>query len=377
MDILIFLYNIFLIVLYTICLSFSVLNYSQKKKPLFFILGILFLSYISDNIIIYMTEYLEEFSLHYDLQFMTVPAFKTVIVLTDSFCLTAIQRLILPGRRHSRDIAGLVLLGLVLLFVPMTSNGALKVWLYYLPAQIYLFYLSASGLFYLKKHPGALDKEMSPYRWILWTGIAFSILILIEDTIVIFSYDVYSSLLVKINNRSMSEDIMSIIFAIFALIYLVRQLRQPVIAAESLEDSETANNVLSGEDGFPAAREADRPGDNRETTSRPGAPEAGGHLLSNGIESQEASLPAQDSPAQHPDTAFLHFVNQYQLTSREQDILRILLADKNNQEISDALCISIGTVKTHVHNIFQKVNVAKRSQLLKMYYDYQKNMEWK
>ena len=38
---------------------------------------------------------------------------------------------------------------------------------------------------------------------------------------------------------------------------------------------------------------------------------------------------------------------------------------------------SIGTVKTHVHNIFQKVNVTKRSQLLKVYFEYQKDMPWK
>ena len=57
--------------------------------------------------------------------------------------------------------------------------------------------------------------------------------------------------------------------------------------------------------------------------------------------------------------------------------MKILLTDKNNQEISDALYISIGTVKTHIHNIFQKVNVTKRSQLLRIYYEYKRKMPWK
>lgn len=43
----------------------------------------------------------------------------------------------------------------------------------------------------------------------------------------------------------------------------------------------------------------------------------------------------------------------------------------NNQEISDELVISIGTAKTHVHNIFQKIGVSKRQQLLTFYDHYQ------
>ena len=51
----------------------------------------LFLSYIFDNVIIYMTEFLEDFSTLYDLQFMTVPAFKTLIYLVSNYCLVTIQ----------------------------------------------------------------------------------------------------------------------------------------------------------------------------------------------------------------------------------------------------------------------------------------------
>lgn len=338
MDILIFIYNIFLIVLYTVVVTFCLINYRAKKRPLFVATAVLFLFYIFDNIIIYMTEFLAEFSTLYDFQFMSVPAFKTLIYLVTSFCLVSIQGAVLPDRQKDRDIAGLVFLGLSLLFVPMAGNGALKVWLYYLPAQLFTLYLGTSGLLYLKKCPDSLDQEMASYRKLLWITAIFSVLILIEDTIVIFSFDIYSDIMVKINNRSLSEDIMSIIYSFFAIGYLVRQLQIP---GASRTDGASLPAGASQTDGnFPQ----------RETS---------------------------DMEAPEDNTAFLHFVSQYQLTSREQDILKVLLTDKNNQEISDALFISIGTVKTHVHNIFQKVNVTKRSQLLRVYYEYQKDMPWK
>lgn len=335
MDILIFIYNIFLIVLYTMVLTFCIINYRHKKRQLTAATAVLFLFYILDNIIIYMTEFLDGFSVRYDLQFMSAPAFKTLIFLVTSFCLVSIQHQVLPRRRKNRDTAALVLLGLSLLFIPTAGYGACKVWLYYLPAQLFTLYLSVSGLLYLKKHPGELDREMHSYKSLLWITAVFSLLIMTEDTIVIFSFDVYSDIMVKINNRSFSEDMMSILYSAYALVYLTRQLQGPLIEIQAPDM--TGNALPAPDDGMTAMTDA-----------------------------------GPDS-----NTVFLHFASQYQLTSREQDILRILLTDKNNQEISDALFISIGTVKTHVHNIFQKVNVTKRSQLLKVYFEYSKDMPWK
>lgn len=348
MEILIFIYNIFLIVLYTVVLTFSVINYRHKKKPLFLAAALLFLFYIFDNIIIYMTEFLDGFSAHYNLQFMTAPAFKTLVFLTTSFCLVSIQSLALPGRKRKGDTAALILLGLSLLFIPMAGNGAFKVWLYYLPPQLFTLYLSVSGLLYLKKHPETLDQEMSSYKSLLWITAVFSLLILIEDTIVIFSFDIYSDILVKINNRSISEDIMSIIYSVYAVGYLTKQLQTPSLAeCTSMKDPSPGDNFCN---------------EGHSPTLPPDLAEP---------------LPKTSNQWPEDNTAFLHFVNHYQLTSREQEILRILLKDKNNQEISEALFISIGTVKTHVHNIFQKVNVTKRSQLLRTYYEYQKDRPWK
>lgn len=51
-----------------------------------------------------------------------------------------------------------------------------------------------------------------------------------------------------------------------------------------------------------------------------------------------------------------------QLTRQEQNILNLLLEDKSNKEIADTLFISLSTVKTHVNNIYKKLNVQNRSE---------------
>lgn len=57
------------------------------------------------------------------------------------------------------------------------------------------------------------------------------------------------------------------------------------------------------------------------------------------------------------------FIRRYQLTEREGQVLTLALEGKSNQAISDALFISLGTTKAHLHNIFQKTGVAGREQL--------------
>ena len=61
------------------------------------------------------------------------------------------------------------------------------------------------------------------------------------------------------------------------------------------------------------------------------------------------------------------FYEKLHLTEREQEIFSLLLEHKSNQEIADQLYLSVGTVKTHVHNIFMKLEITKRNQLFEVY----------
>ncbi len=50
------------------------------------------------------------------------------------------------------------------------------------------------------------------------------------------------------------------------------------------------------------------------------------------------------------------------LTAREHEILTLIAAGAKNEEIADNLYISPNTVRTHIYNIFKKINVPNRLQ---------------
>jgi DNA-binding NarL/FixJ family response regulator len=53
------------------------------------------------------------------------------------------------------------------------------------------------------------------------------------------------------------------------------------------------------------------------------------------------------------------------LTIREEDVIRLVAAGKNDDEISDQLFISVLTVKTHKKNIKRKLNLTTTAQIVK------------
>lgn len=59
-------------------------------------------------------------------------------------------------------------------------------------------------------------------------------------------------------------------------------------------------------------------------------------------------------------------VRQYELTKREETILRLLLAGLDNDAICDQLVISVNTLKKHVLNIYRKLGIRNRVQMFKM-----------
>ena len=52
------------------------------------------------------------------------------------------------------------------------------------------------------------------------------------------------------------------------------------------------------------------------------------------------------------------------LTNREMEIISLLSAGSSNQQIADKLFVSEHTVKSHLYNIFRKINVHNRIQAL-------------
>ena len=65
-----------------------------------------------------------------------------------------------------------------------------------------------------------------------------------------------------------------------------------------------------------------------------------------------------------PSFALRHSSLIEPLTKRELEVLRLLVRGLSNQEIAEVLTISVGTVKTHVHNIYGKLGVRDRPQAI-------------
>jgi len=54
------------------------------------------------------------------------------------------------------------------------------------------------------------------------------------------------------------------------------------------------------------------------------------------------------------------------LTERELEVLQLLAYGKRNHELASILYVSEGTIKTHIHNIIQKLGVEDRTQAVVM-----------
>jgi len=61
---------------------------------------------------------------------------------------------------------------------------------------------------------------------------------------------------------------------------------------------------------------------------------------------------------------FNDYLNHAGISPREKEIITLIMKGKSNQKISTQLFISLSTVKTHVRNIFQKLNVESRFEII-------------
>ena len=55
---------------------------------------------------------------------------------------------------------------------------------------------------------------------------------------------------------------------------------------------------------------------------------------------------------------------KYNITGRESEIIALILQGKSNKEITDILNLSLNTVRNHIYNLYQKLKVNSRTQLI-------------
>lgn len=57
---------------------------------------------------------------------------------------------------------------------------------------------------------------------------------------------------------------------------------------------------------------------------------------------------------------------KYNITRREEEIIALIQMGYSNIEISEEMSISVSTVEKHIYNIYQKLNINKRIQLINL-----------
>ena len=58
-------------------------------------------------------------------------------------------------------------------------------------------------------------------------------------------------------------------------------------------------------------------------------------------------------------------IDYLKISEREYRVLELLAAGHSNKEIADQLCVSVNTVKTHLANLYSKLEVSRRTQAVR------------
>jgi DNA-binding CsgD family transcriptional regulator len=81
------------------------------------------------------------------------------------------------------------------------------------------------------------------------------------------------------------------------------------------------------------------------------------------LEEKIKSSETQNSDEHSLEEKIKKLVTDFDLTDREADVLLQLAKGSNNQQIADELFISINTVKYHIRNLYEKLDVKKRTEI--------------
>lgn len=317
MNYIVFIYNVLLIVLFAMNIALFCTLFIRVQKAAYVWIAAMFTLFVAENSILYMADFLESFSIFYNMHTVTEPFLKTLISAGVYLCYLFIATGLTRQKVSSRDWAAYALFAAALILVPHLPKSRFTYWLYFTLSQIMFCYVAARGYSGAKRLPEDSD-EQKIYRNRLLRMVRVSmflnILIVVEDSIVIFFFDDLTPEALRITQRNWSEDVQSIYFALLGISYFYRKLLHA-----------------------------------------PAVPEGGGSI--NVLRQASEELKKK----QIEQVCACHG-----LTGRESEVLALLLSNKTNKDIGSELFISVGTVKNHIHNIYQKTGAAGRTQLLSM-----------
>jgi DNA-binding CsgD family transcriptional regulator len=301
MDILMFFYNITITLVFGFCCVNFLILYGQHRDKRLTCLSLVFFLFILDNLVLYMQEFLPEFTNYYNQTIHTEPYMSNFSTLAICFSYR-LTMLAYDERSLSKRETALWIMTAAVIF------AATAFYKYRVCSTFGIVIISAAaispfagGLYRIKKFGPYPKAEFSPNMttWFLSLGLLLEIGAVSENVMHYLGYGLFS-------DRIISIELLSILFSVSAVVFLVRSItkqRLPAMPDKSDRELEWLSDIES-------------------------------------------------------------FCTEYSLTLREREILNYIIQGYSIDRICTEACIAQGTVKSHTHNIYQKLNISNRIQLL-------------
>lgn len=307
MNIVIFFYNMLIMTAFIAnCVMFAIL-YKRKRSRTFLYISIMFLLFILDNLLLYMSEFLPEFAAYYSANRDKIIYFENILGFAIAWCYFMI--LTLDEQRapsNTEAIIWVILLILIFTFTALCPRAYAKLALRILFSGICVGVFLLAYLRRIKEKKLSVSALPTASKHTIGNSIVLAALILqITETIERFLK--FFNVSVLTGSRCISVEILSVLFSAIGFFFAFKEL-----------------------------------------------------LPKSTTQAEQSAKPLQIFPLT------LDFTKGYHLTNRETEVLNLLISGLSNADIGKAMFISEGTAKTHIHNIYQKLGVNSRFQLMNL-----------
>ena len=389
------------IIVCVLALSPALLLYVKTKKILHLYICLLLANYLIELVELL---YIARFCLPEDIRYFNLIHFPVLRIFTTVSTLLLDLLILLQIMNLKFHKSCLLLFAAVALFCAYTAwlpQTLLTIWLFYMPRQICHF---GYGIFFLIRRglekDEAVRKRMERCSFLVLGVFLLSVSILLEDSLLISHIQTYFTDMLSVTERNFSENILWLFIMLCSMVYCVRELEQsgtsaavssPVPTPGDMRVSGAApapggtrvSGAAPAPGGMGVSGAAPAPGGMRVSDSMPAPGAAGisasvpisGAIGRSGPGRTSGLMPAAAGAEQNSGIGmaseaarfgYLAAVSEeYKFTPREIQILDCILQYKTTAEICEELNISTGTVKTHTHNIYMKVNVKSRQELIR------------
>lgn len=315
MDSVFFFYTLALLAVCIVTAFTAAIAFMSSRRSVFAYGFGAFLSYAVETTEIFFNEYLAQnvpfdATQYYD---VSAPLLRTAVAVAINAFLWAIV-LDAVDRRSKRLLLippALLALG-SLAALALIPPGPVRQWSYYSLRQVFLLFMCGFAAFtYLRSNDAALRARLNHFRPVLAAVVVLGALVLVEDTVNILVLPMNMQprwLLLYLSERNFSENALVLVFALA----LIRRSLETIAIRFREAPKATEENDLG----------------------------------------------------RHIDEYIRPFTARHGLSKREEEVLRLVVEGKTNQEIADELVLALGTVKTHVHNILVKCEKKGREELI-------------